>query len=84
MFRICSRMGRRIEISGKALANVISVWLMRAPKWVWGTDPDYERLRKQKRHDPSAEPNPRGIVAATSAPAALRTCRVGGRLLSVP
>lgn len=54
----------RITISGKQLASVISVWLRRAPKWVWGKDPAYERLRAQKRHDPAQEPDPRKEVAA--------------------
>lgn len=53
----------RIVIGGKQLANVIYVWLRHVPRWVWGTDPAYERLRAQKRHNPAEEPDPKGEVA---------------------
>lgn len=42
---------------------MIAVWLNAAPKWWWGTDPNYERLRAQRRHDASQEPDPRRWTA---------------------
>lgn len=54
----------RIEISGDRLAVVIAVWLRDIPEWMWGMDPAYERLKAQRRHDPSQAPNPRKEVAA--------------------
>ena len=56
-------MGKRIKIEGKQLATVIYVWLRAVPKWAWGEEPDYARLKKQKRHDPSKEPDPKHLAA---------------------
>ena len=56
-------MGKRIKIEGKQLATVIYVWLRAVPKWAWGEEPDYARLKKQKRHDPSKEPDPQHLAA---------------------
>ena len=53
----------RITIGGKKLADVISVWLLDIPPWMWGKDPAYERLRAQRRHQPEDEPSPRHEVA---------------------
>jgi hypothetical protein len=56
-------MGQRIKIEGKQLATVIYLWLRALPKWAWGEEPDYARLKKQRRHDPSQEPDPQHLAA---------------------
>jgi hypothetical protein len=53
----------RIVVAGKQLANVIYVWLRHAPGWVWGSEPSYERLKAQRRHDPANAPDPRQEVS---------------------
>lgn len=53
----------RVVISGRALAVVIAGWLRRVPKWAWGKEPNYEKLKAEKRHGPFDEPNPRMIAA---------------------
>ena len=63
MFSMCSRMGERIRIEGRQLAAVIYVWLRSLPRWVWGEEPGYARLKKQKRHDPSKEPDPKQLTS---------------------
>jgi hypothetical protein len=35
----------RITISGRQLAVIISVWLRDLPKWVWGAEPGYAKLK---------------------------------------
>lgn len=56
-------MGKRVALDRGKLVPVLKGWLRRAPAWVWGKEPGYEKLRAQKRHDPSAEPDPKRIVA---------------------
>jgi hypothetical protein len=56
-------MGKRIKIEGKQLATVIYVWLRALPKWAWGEEPEYARLKKQKRHDRSKVPDPQHLAA---------------------
>jgi hypothetical protein len=53
----------RITISGKRLAAVIYVWLRHVPKWVWGEEPGYAKLKAQKRHDPRSAPDAQAIAA---------------------
>ena len=51
---------RRIAIGGARLAVVIRNWLRSTPDRLWGSDPNYEAL---KRHDPEQAPDPRREVA---------------------
>ncbi len=54
----------RVILPLHLLTPVIRVWFMHAPKWVWGKDPDFERLKKSKQwYDPSAERDPQRIAA---------------------
>jgi hypothetical protein len=53
----------RIIIEGVRLAVVIRGWLRSTPDRLWGTDPNYEALKKLKRHDPESAPDPRREVA---------------------
>ena len=52
----------RITISGRKLATVISVWLNHVPRWVWGEEPTYARLKAQRRESGPA-PDGRKIAA---------------------
>jgi hypothetical protein len=64
LFHTCSHVSRpRVIISGKQPAVVIGVWLRKVPDWVWGEEPGYARLKKEKRHNPLEAPDPRLIVA---------------------
>lgn len=56
-------MERRIAIDGSKLAATLQVWFRELPPWAWGSDPAYEKMRKEKRHDPDAEPKPQRMVA---------------------
>ena len=56
-------MGKRVALDRSKLVPVLKGWLRRAPEWVWGKDPGYEKLRAQKRHNPNAEPDPKRMVA---------------------
>lgn len=57
-------MGERIKIEGKALAIVVAIWLRRVPKWVWGKDPHFEKLKKNgRRFSADDEPDPKRMVA---------------------
>lgn len=49
-------------MEGKQLATVIYVWLRALPKWAWGEEPGYARLKKQKRHDSFKEPDPKRLT----------------------
>ncbi len=42
---------------------MIHVWLEHLPKWCWGEEPGYAKLRAQKRHDPMRAPDPQAMVA---------------------
>lgn len=42
----------------------IRLWLRGAPEWIWQRDVEYERLKLEKRHDPSKAPDPKGDLAA--------------------
>ena len=48
-------MVKRVVLDRAKLVPVLKGWLRRAPAWVWGKEPGYEKLRAQKRHDPTAE-----------------------------
>jgi hypothetical protein len=52
-----------ITISGKRLAAVVHVRLRHVPKWVWGKEPGYAKLKAQKRYDPTNAPDARAIVS---------------------
>ncbi len=56
-------MSSRIAIAGKQLAVVIRCWLRSTPDRLWGSDPNYEKLKALKRHDPTFAPDPRREVA---------------------
>jgi hypothetical protein len=53
----------RLTISGRQLAATIQVWLTHLPKWIWGEEPGYAKLKAQKRHDPRHAPDPQEIVS---------------------
>ncbi|HEY8593027.1 MAG TPA: hypothetical protein VIL42_09225 [Sphingomicrobium sp.] len=53
----------RIVVEGVKLAVVIRNWLRSTPDRLWGADPNYEALKKLKRHDPELAPDPRREVA---------------------
>jgi hypothetical protein len=56
-------MGRpRVTISGRKLATVIAVWLNHVPRWVWGQEPIYARLKAERRESGPA-PDGRMIAA---------------------
>jgi hypothetical protein len=42
---------------------VIKVWLRATPDRLWGKDPNFEKLKALKRHDPDSAPDPRMEVA---------------------
>lgn len=56
-------MADRITVSGKQLAIVVAIWLRRLPKWVWGKDPEYEKLKSTRRHNADEEPDPKRLAA---------------------
>jgi hypothetical protein len=56
-------MPERIRIEGKQLAVVIAGWLRALPKWVWGEEPGYAKLKKEWRHDASSAPDPKRMAA---------------------
>ena len=56
-------MAGRIVVEGVKLAVVIRGWLRATPDRLWGSDPNYEALKKLKRHDPELAPDPRREVA---------------------
>lgn len=56
-------MSGRIVIAGKQLAVVLRCWLRSTPERLWGHDPNYEKLKALKRHDPENQPDPRREVA---------------------
>jgi hypothetical protein len=56
-------MGRRIVVTPEQLVPILMGWLRKAPPWIWGKRPAYERLRAQKRHDANNEPDPKREAA---------------------
>jgi hypothetical protein len=49
-------------ISGRQLAVIISVWLRDLPRWVWGDEPGYAKLKAQRR-ETGPEPDGRMMAA---------------------
>lgn len=56
-------MTKRIAVPPDKLPPILKVWFRDLPPWVFGKDPAYEKLRAQKRHDPTNEPDPRRMIA---------------------
>lgn len=54
----------RRTLSRKELETAISVRFRHAPKWVWGKDPAFEKLKAERRQNPEDEPVARQIAAA--------------------
>jgi hypothetical protein len=54
----------RIPVSIEELCTAIRLWIRASPRYIWKTDELYEKLKAEKRHDPSRAPDPQGDLAA--------------------
>lgn len=54
----------RINVTEDELDMAIRLWIRLTPPHIWRVDEAYERLRAEKRHDPSKAPDPKRDLAA--------------------
>ena len=54
----------QITVCLEELVTSIRLWIRASPRHIWKADELYEKLKLEKRHDPSKAPDPQGDLAA--------------------